>query len=1811
MTTVLDQLCKKTLDLTGRNSLISFTHGVTRKNYIRVIDERYDFLFNELLSKKFQFKALPGLEEALPDENTAIFNEAADEALAENQDYKKLAEKSENTEDEEVEFDLNTLERKIKDQLRVELGLKPRPKSSNDVSDLKNLAIIYDFDPSYELQASVDGDAAHQDKFIQTIFPEVDLNKRLNTIYHAYMRELTDRSINPLYVVFGFLSWKDLNSKKRYNSPLLLMPVVMHRKATSLGYQYSVTMDNEPVVNEALKEKLLTQYGIKMPEIGDYYSKEFKLSKFFSNVRKKIQNKTDWKLKNNITFTTLKHSCISIYEDLKPENWEDQEITSHENLGKLLKGRQANETGAVSLREYEDIDHKIINNNCPHMYLSCDSSQYNAIIKVLEGDPLIIKGPPGTGKSQTISNAIAALASEGKKVLFIAEKAAAINQISKNLNKIKFGDLIFEAHADIKKDQMYESLDERLKLKHLFNENYYEQTKLKLVDRITYLRNYKEFLFSDSGFPELTPKINKKSESLNYYELIGRYLSLFDKCKSLEVPKIPILKSPLECSYGNFSKLVELISSLLKFGRLENQEILKISNLDADQISISVFKEETEKLRELVDDTLEFYKSASCSGSLIAGMHLIEQGAVVDQEVGELKDQLSHKVGLMVAVKLKEELNTYRKIYLSRITNEDLKEVEAVLLGLGADPMSLKELSSRKERALSLRSNIDYAIGLKGAISSSIVAGEISDGDILHILSRIQKLELCKLFAYNKELELEDDFDILDFEDFKVSLARIDDLIMSFTGSKSQKNLKDTKSKIEKMDSGVSSPSSRIPRQNIIRECKEIYSSRHIFSFFSKRYRDAIELLRSFGFNPGNKEGTKAHIDELIECLEIYDELNDNSISQFFSDENKIYRLCKRDIAKISSEIIVPMNHVVGDIKNSDIKIKIFEFIIKNKSQEIAQIKVVDDDEVELEKLLKINQKEIESIDLIEKFYGKTDIKKKDAKLNIWSVDHVIEVFDRIVRDTIPKDVFLDGELTQIVVIKDQLIKHIGSNKKYLSLYELFSYTSDIESVDVDELSNTVQQLGKRIVDNSKFFEMLGLGDDEQGKYFNSKIHGDISSNISKLELLGDYCTTYYPAGNDSSRDEHELFGIIQFFSEQNNSDISKLINQKQIEESIKKSIFEELLNSKYFSLSKGKDLLVNFCHLQLMSIYLYKNKYIKKHKVLENYTRGAFEDNISELSKVTSLLQELERDKCLSAAAEIKIEEGIGHGPKKDFTDKSLIRNEITKKRAKLSHRPLIKRASKALTAMKPIWLMTPQTVSDYLPRKREMFDVLIIDEASQMLTEHAIPSVIRAKQMIVVGDNQQMPPTNLFVSSSGSEEDEIETESILDACESTLGKTVQLNYHYRSRHQNLIQFSNFHFYKNELNIVNSAKIESDDLGVKLVYVEDGVYQSDASSGRNEIEADKVIEVIDQCIKAFPRRSIGVVTINRAQQDLLEQKWDYHCNDSKAAKSFVEYWEREENKSETMIFRNLERIQGDERDIIIISTVYGKNDRGKVMQRFGPILFKSGHRRLNVLFTRAKSMLYLVTSLQSSDIRNPAGSRGKEIFHKYLHYSSDPNNHLYTGEAKGDPDSDFEVFVANKIREYGYEVDYQIGVNGFKIDLGIRDPKDGSVYIAGIECDGATFHSSPQARDRDILRQQLLEDYGWRIFRIWSTDWFRDSDGEIEKLIKWLKCIRDPMPASPPTVKALGKNEIKLFKEGDSITEIWNANKYVCTISKSEKRASYADSLLMSRGEANKFHVDSKLLLYYKIEGVDECKGEEYSSFDEALNKVKNHIES
>jgi very-short-patch-repair endonuclease len=402
-----------------------------------------------------------------------------------------------------------------------------------------------------------------------------------------------------------------------------------------------------------------------------------------------------------------------------------------------------------------------------------------------------------------------------------------------------------------------------------------------------------------------------------------------------------------------------------------------------------------------------------------------------------------------------------------------------------------------------------------------------------------------------------------------------------------------------------------------------------------------------------------------------------------------------------------------------------------------------------------------------------------------------------------------------------------------------------------------------------------------------------------------------------------------------------------------------------------------------------------------------------------------------------------------------------------------------------------------------------VVVDEASQMRPEQALGAIGRGRQLVVVGDPQQLPPTSFFERIDLPDEDEtqaedyVDTESILDLALAVFHPARELRWHYRSRHERLIAFSNEHFYGGALVVFPSPLAQHRDYGVEYRHV-DGIYTPRA--GINMLETQVVAEAAVQFMATYPSRSLGLVTINQAQREILTDEMDRLFARDPHAEDYRKRWQ---GTLEPFFVKNLENVQGDERDIIFISTVYGlEQSGGRVAQRFGPINAAAGHRRLNVLFTRAKEKVVIFSSMQPADVIPTATSRpGVVIFKHYLEYAL--SGRLDSGMATGrEPDSDFEVFVADRLRREGFEVVPQVGVAGYFIDLAVKDPGDPHRYLLGIECDGASYHSAKSARDRDRLRQEILEQKGWRLYRIWSTDWFNDPEREAKKLLRHLHAL-------------------------------------------------------------------------------------------------------
>lgn len=468
-------------------------------------------------------------------------------------------------------------------------------------------------------------------------------------------------------------------------------------------------------------------------------------------------------------------------------------------------------------------------------------------------------------------------------------------------------------------------------------------------------------------------------------------------------------------------------------------------------------------------------------------------------------------------------------------------------------------------------------------------------------------------------------------------------------------------------------------------------------------------------------------------------------------------------------------------------------------------------------------------------------------------------------------------------------------------------------------------------------------------------------------------------------------------------------------------------------------------------------------------------------------------------------------------------LRGAISAKRRPALRR-IFSQSAAAIQDLVPCIVSSPLGVAQFLSSKAYTFDVVIFDEASQIPVADAVVPISRAAQVVVVGDSQQMPPTSFFdrtTTTAGSDpEDDEEVrdfESILQQCESILPR-VPLLWHYRSRDERLIAFSNHNFYDGKLLTFPAAWHERPDLGVQFEHCTGAVYGRGGSAANTD-EARKVVELLRQELTSSPESAVAITALSTAQASVVQAAVEAEARQDGTVQQWLESGGR---------VKNLETIQGDECDVMILSFGYGRDAAGNFTANFGPLSRDNGYRRLNVAVTRARQKNVVVASIRAGDIPTTVASGGKYV-RAYLDYAergpiallasaSAPEAHTF--------ESDFEEAVARRLQALGWQVDTQVGVSRFRIDLAVRDPRAPGRYLAGIECDGATYHSAQTARDRDLARQQVLERLGWTVLRVWSPEWFRQADQVVERLDVALRDLQtaevnapaaavEPMPPS------------------------------------------------------------------------------------------------
>lgn len=1663
---LIEGMRPKLLDLTRRNPLLSTPFSERSHSNLRVVDEVPSFLFEKLLTESMRLIPLPSLEEDPKDELSPEFINAFSLARYSDKEYLETINKIEQ-EQEDTDQQLITIERELKDRVRAELGMPERQTKTN--LSLQQHAKNHHINPTYDLSFDLkDSQAKHIDNDIQTLLLPDQFERRLNAILSKVRTWQQETGISVFHIAFGFLEWSDKNSNKTSFAPLILMPATLEKERKATGVEFYISTEAEnPQENVVLSEKLKLDYSIDLPK----FNQEQSLDDYLLKIEESIPKHLKWRLRKQVALGVFPSAKMAMYHDLDTNKW-----NFHDNdiINTLFAGNGCNGVVTSFADDYE-VDEPQIESKVPFLITEADSSQFSTLVDLVDNKNLAVEGPPGSGKSQTIVNAIASALHDGKKILFVAEKTAALEVVKSRLEALNLGEFILPLLASrSNRAAVIESLRERIDLGgyHVDNIN---NIKSAYARYRTQIKEYIEVLGKQYG-----------STGLTVHDILGQRLkydvylqSLPDKLKNYSIPNVDTFTQ--ESIKDLMNSCDELESADIEYSqRTDYWNISKIINLTpfrADNI--------LNHISDCADifTKNEYYRSKLRNYEMDKSLNANHIDNIIN--LIELFANNYNKNAAVIVYKLHQDnTNNQLQEYISAVTNyRELKNnLDKIIKNTGdwetlisisnlielarkyqIHVISINEINKLKSRH---EKNVNQIKYLYNFISEVITkAPELQDKTPIKIveLCYIASLASREVLAFRSDL----------FED-----PLFCDYIKK--QQKQAQSLKDKKTELSRrifIDREIDPDNLRLHLNTM--------TSAGLFRFFNGKYRTAKRFYKAI-----SKE-QKYQLDDAVHNLTMLLDFKMKDV-EFNNDDNlkKLFKYTYEGIDtdfKLALEAIKFYKNIEDSFQNTEDGV-LREFLLHETPNKIKNLPRPDIDKCQ---------------DLIN--YGNQVI----LKIKLEDLENLSETLDADLKEMHKLHGFFIMEAVSI----EQL------HELQIMLKQLHNYKKGLENKYIEELLGS-DLFDKENTDIYYLQEIIKLYD----------AFGDLDENIKKPLItlfMNENHRDFEKLLVDIKKSDEECQRILQDVSSVLECEIDDILNSHSrdgIAEWAKsaKDDKDGLMN--YSKLASYKKTVSDYGFSNVLEVLSDKKERFKDIKckikglILNNLADSVYRKYGNQLAKYSGLKlnsirhQFAKNDKAVQALASYYIADrlvqnanppnGIGRGRKRDWTEYNLINSEISKKQRYISPRDLTNRAGNALLELKPCWMMSPLSVAQYIRKSDIQFDLLIIDEASQMTPENAIGAIARCKQAMIVGDTNQLPPTSFFkkfiaVEEDEDDEDAVTEESILEIANNAFRPARRLRWHYRSRHSSLIAFSNKYIYDNDLTIYPSAYEDNPTMGVSLVKV-DGVY----SSGSNPNEASKMIEHIVAFMRENQDRSLGVVTVNQKQRDLLLEEFEFALSTKPYLLDYINKWEEKNDGLESFFIKNLENVQGDERDVIFIGTVYGPQSPGaKVMQRFGPINGIAGKRRLNVLFTRAKKQIVTFSSMTSADIVADENSNpGVYLLKQWLEYSA--TNVLETGiNSFREPDSAFEEYVIAQIENMGCHAVPQVGVSGYFVDIGVKHPNWLHGYILGVECDGASYHSSKSARDRDRLREEVLTNLGWNIYRIWSTDWFENPRTEADKL--------------------------------------------------------------------------------------------------------------
>lgn len=1524
-----------------------------------------------------------------------------------------------------------------------------------------------------------------QDELVTQKLDPKSLENSLRLLDRRTTQEFMDKGIWVLYLAAGFLEWVDPGDDREVRTPIVLVPVDLGRSSPKEPFRLRLS-EEEVVVNPALSVKMEVEFGLLLPPIDE--SDELNIVDYLRQVATAVQDR-GWSVSYEAAIDIFSFYKEVMYKDLKDN---EDAICANEIVRALALGDESDVDLYFPPTREEDLDEMFPVEEMATIR-DADASQRRSIVAAQQGHSFVMDGPPGTGKSQTISNIIAQALHDDRTVLFVSEKIAALEVVKARLDEAGLGEYLLELHSHkATRKEVAHSLYHALRTFPRPPEIANRATIDKLAARRRELTAYATAM-NESRHP-----LGKSLHSA-----IGRIAQLSD----LNQAPLAQLES-INLDTGTYNSILEATADLSRawgpalrgddfLWRGVDERFSSVGGKRDAAVRLETAQANLESLRDRVGDIAELLElwwneSPDQADDLVSVLKILENSRPIP-----LAWLTSESLAPVVA----------RSSQLKDLTKEHQQAVLSLKTLVGPN---WRDLSP--EDAEAVREARDWLkdIQLRWPVSDT-TTGE--DARSLREFNTANATATMRLNELTETLAV-----AFGFEPEGSAIGKSKDLLLlaelTVSTSKPESNWLD----------GVS-----LPR---VTEAAEVLGSAvaeyrqnadRLDDLFQSSVLDldleSLQVRFQTSHRGLNKLGGAYRADKKILAEHTKQGKTTKIVISALSQAIEWKKTAERlEQAEDSYADLLGDHYYLGVDSSFD---SIADAIhVAEKATQLAADLLVDREQ--FKKQLARDMRADPSVSGVAADLGPAVDSWAAKNQKVFGVAYseisslpYIELGRRFHNSM--------GPINAIAQIQTAVERNAGTSLTMSQVSETLNDRNVVHGVESDVSSSFEADrtlIGVRYSGVDSDWDKI-TADIEWAEALRSAVHAPIEDDTAQRLLesneepgLLDVRHKAWVGARDA---------VTSLFVGERGDEISGDLDASFIGASdLLETLSETLSDVDEWSAFVGARNALAGHGLAAAVESAIDNAIPAVNLVptIERATLEAWVDEILDEDERLAHTRSQDRDafveefrnldqEVLDAGAAKVMRAVNDRLPRSRLGPAGIIEREGQKKRRHMPVRDLIEKTKDVVQAFKPCFMMSPLSVSQFLTPD-VTFDIVIFDEASQVRPSDAVNCVYRGQQLVIAGDQKQLPPTNFFqrVSMDGGdeyEEDQIdEFESVLDLAKAGGMESLPLRWHYRSQHESLITYSNYSFYDGNLITFPGALDHAPDVGIELFHVEDGEYRRGGARD-NPVEAKVVVDRVLFHARQHPDLTLGVVAFSEAQASTIEYFVDQERRNHPDLEQFFEG-----DRLSGFFVKNLESVQGDERDIIIFSIGYGPDEMGKITMNFGPLNRPGGERRLNVAITRARRRVEIVSSIRSDDFRS-TGSAGPRHLQRYLEFAERGISALALdiGDSDLDTESPFEEEVLRVIRSLGFDVKPQVGVAGYRVDLGVSDPAAPGRYLIGVECDGAMYHSSRVARDRDRLRQEVLERLGWNLHRIWGTSWYQNRELEEKRLAEAIEAAR------------------------------------------------------------------------------------------------------